>query len=120
MKTDREIYNTPADNEFIETTVERIKKDPGPLENPQLVSYVAGLYKDKKMSAIIEVITISLAFLDIEAMEMVESVVKHAKEVALFNEKMKRVEQISKQKEFTTEDIQEVIEAVKNLTKMIQ
>lgn len=78
------------------------------------------MYKDKQMSAPMEVITVSLAFLDIEAMEMVEEVVKHAKEVTLFSEKMKRVEQISKQQEFTTEDIQEVIEAVKNLIKIIR
>lgn len=120
MKTEKEIYQTPVDNEFIESTVERIKKDPGPLSNPQLVTKVAELYKDKEMSAILEVITVSLAFLDIDAMEMVESVVKHAKEVTMFNERMKRVEQISKQQEFTTEDIKEVIEAVKNLTKRIR
>lgn len=119
MKTDKEIYNTPVDNKFIDTTLERIKKNPGPLENPQLVSKVAEMYRDKQMSAPLEVITVSLAFLDVEAMEMVESVVKHAKEVTIFNERMKRVEQISKQQEFTTEDIQEVIEAVKNLTKMV-
>lgn len=41
MKTDKEIYNTPVDNKFIETTIERIKKDPGPLENPQLAAKVA-------------------------------------------------------------------------------
>lgn len=119
MKTDKEIYNTPVDNKFIDTTIEKIKNDPGPLENPQLVSHIIELYKDKQMSAPLEVITVSLACLDIEAMEMVEGVVKHAKEVTLFNEKIKRVNQISKQKEFTKEDIKEVIEAVKKLTQML-
>lgn len=120
MKTDKEIYSIPVNNEFIEKAIEKIKNDPGPLSNPKLVAHVAELYKDKEMSAILEVITVSLAFLDIEAMEMIEGIVKHAKAVTLFNQRMKRVEQISKQQEFTTEDIQEVIEAVKNLTKMIR
>lgn len=119
MKTEKEIYNTPVDNEFIEETVESIKKDPGPLKNPQLVAHVAELYKDKQMAAPLEVITISLAFLDIEAMEMVEGVVKHAKEVTLLNEKMKRVNQIAKQKEFTKEDLREMLEAVEKLAKML-
>lgn len=119
MKTDKEIYNTPVDNKFIDTTLERIKKNPGPLENPQLVSKVAEMYRDKQMSAPLEVITVSLAFLDIEAMEMIEGVVKHAKEVTLFNQRIKRVEQIAKQEEFTKEDLSEVLEAVKNLTKMV-
>jgi hypothetical protein len=120
MKTVKEIYNTPVDNEFIETTIERIKKDPGPLENSKLVSQVVELYKDKQMSAPLEVITVSLVFLDSEAQEMVEKAVKHAREITLLNEKMKRFEQISKQTKFTKEDIKEVIETLKNLTNLIQ
>lgn len=119
MKTEKEIYNTPVDNEFIEETIEKIKKDPGPLSNPQLVAAVAKLYKDKKMSAPLEVITVSLAFLDSEAIEMVESVVEHAKEATLLNEKMKRVEQLAKKDEFTKEDIKEVIKAIEKLSKML-
>lgn len=119
MKTEKEIYSTPVDNEFIETTIEKIKKNPGPLENPRLVSQVAELYKDKQMSAILEVITVSLAFLDSEAIEMVESVVQHAKEATLLNEKMKRVGQLAKKDDFTKEDIREVLEAIEKLSKML-
>jgi hypothetical protein len=119
MKTDKDIYSTPVNNKFIEKTVEKIKKDPGPLSNPQLVAAVAELYKDKQMSAPLEVITVSLAFLDIEAMEMVEGIVKHAKKATLLNEKMKRVNQIAKQKEFTKEDLREVLEAVEKIAKML-
>jgi hypothetical protein len=119
MKTEKEIYSTPVDNEFIETTIERIKKDPGPLENPQLITQVAKLYKDKQMSAPLEVITVSLAFLDSETIEMVESVVQHAKEATLLNEKMKRVEQLTKKDEFTKEDIKEVLKAIEQLSKML-
>lgn len=119
MKTDEEIYNTPVDNKFIDETINKIKNDPGPLQNPQLVSQIAELYKNKEMSAILEVITVSLAFLDIEAMEMIEGVVNHAKEVTLFNEKIKRVNEISKQKEFTKEDIRKVLEAVEKLSKLL-
>lgn len=119
MKTDKEIYSTPVDNKFIEETVEKIKNDPGPLKNPQLVAHVAELYKDKEMAAPLEVITISLAFLDTEAIEMVEGVVKHAKEVILLNEKMKRVKQLEKKDDFTKEDIREVLEAMAKLSKML-
>lgn len=119
MKTEKEIYQTPVDNEFIESTVERIKKDPGPLENPKLVSHIIELYKDKQMSAPLEVITVSLAFLDSEAQEIVENVVKHAREVTLLNEKMKRVEQLAKKDDFTKEDIREVLEAIEKLSKML-
>jgi hypothetical protein len=119
MKTEKETYNTPVDNDVIEKTIKKIKNDPGPLENPQLITQVAELYKDKQMSAPLEVITVSLAFLNIEAMEMVEEVLKQAKKVTLFTERMKRVEQISKQTEFTKEDIKEVIETLKNLTKIL-
>lgn len=119
MKTENEIYNTPVDNEFIETTVKRIKNDPGPLENPKLVSHVIELYKDKQMSAPLEVITVSLACLDVEAQEMVEKVVKHAREVTLLNEKMKRVEQLAKKDDFTKEDIKEVLTAIEQLSKML-
>jgi uncharacterized protein YwgA len=119
MKTENEIYNTPVDNKFIDETIERIKKNPGPLENLRLVSQVAELYKDKQMSAIIEVITVSLAFLNSEAIEMVESVVQHAKEATLLNEKMKRVEQLAKKDEFTKEDIKEVLTAIEQLSKML-
>lgn len=118
-KTEKEIYSTPVDNKFIETTIERIKMDPGPLENPQLVSHIIELYKDKQMSAPLEVITVSLACLDIEAQEMVEKIVKHAKKVTLFNEKMKRAEQIAKKEEITKEDLREVVEIIEKLTKML-
>lgn len=118
-KTEEEIYNTPVDNEFIETTIERIKKNPGPLENLQLVSKVAEMYRDKQMSAPIEVITVSLAFLDSEAQEMVEKVVKHAREVTLLNEKMKIAEQLVKKDDFTKEDIREVLEIIEKLSKML-
>lgn len=119
MKTENEIYNTPVDNKFIDTTLERIKKNPGPLENPQLVSKVAEMYRDKQMSAPIEVITVSLAFLDSEAQEMVEKVVKHAREVTLLNEKMKIAKQLVKKDDFTKEDIREVLEAIEKLSKML-
>lgn len=119
MKTEEEIYSTPVDNEFIESTVERIKKDPGPLKNSKLVSHIIELYKDKQMSAPLEVITVSLAFLDSEAQEMVEKVVKHTREVTLLNEKMKRVEQLAKKDDFTKEDIREVLKAIEKLSKML-
>lgn len=119
MKTDNEIYSTKLDNEFIETTIERIKNDPGPLQNPKIVAKVAEMYKDKTMVVPMEVIIVSLAFLDLKAMDMVEAVVKRAKEVTMLNEKMKKVKQISEQKEVTQEDIKEVLNAVKQLANLL-